>query len=162
MKQLFILFTVFVLNFSIYGQEIDSEEASQNISEPILEDISELSEKDPLLYSIVEITKKNYKEIFRSERPLVVDFYTTWCGPCKHMHKVIEELNHEYGELYQFGKINAEKERFLATMFGVGAFPTLIFIKEGKVVGRQKGFIGKDAFLQKIEKYFQEVPPFKN
>ena len=74
------------------------------------------------------------------------------------MHKVIEELNHEYGELYQFGKINAEKERFLATMFGVGAFPTLIFIKEGKVVGRQKGFIGKDAFLQKIEEFFQKTP----
>ncbi len=151
MKQLMILFSVFALSFSIYGNEIDIEDE--------FTDTSEFIEENPFEHIIVQVTKKNFKKFLRSDRPLIIDFYTDWCGPCKHMHKVIEELNQGYGHLYQFGKINAEKEKYLSTLFGVSSFPTVIFIKEGKVVGRQKGFIDKEIFLHKMEKFFQEIPP---
>lgn len=180
MKQFFILFTLLAASFFAYGDEEEPknqipdslelsdqfpeelpEETPAELSEEFPEELSqELSEEPaevfPVEYPIIQITKANIKKLLRSKRPLIIDFYTTWCGPCKHMHKVIQEVNLEYGDLYQFGKINAEKEKYLASVFGIKAYPTVVFIKDGKAVGRFKGFINKEAFIQKMNKFFNE------
>lgn len=123
----------------------------------ILENI--VAEAEPLppitILPIVHLNTGNVKKLLSTSRFMIVDVYTDWCGPCKYLDHVIKELHQQYGHLYQFAKLNAEKEKQIAKTWSINAYPTILFIKDGKEVGRHKGYLNKDAFLAQIEEYFQ-------
>ena len=123
----------------------------------ILEEMTAIPEQAKLekpKQAILHVHKDNWKEILNSSRLVIVDVYTDWCGPCKHLALVMKELNQQYGDVIQFAKLNAEKEKGLAKSLRISAYPTILFFKSGEEVGRHKGFLDKDAFITKMEQLF--------
>jgi thioredoxin 1 len=101
---------------------------------------------------VVSITKENYEtEIEQSSLPVVIDFYATWCGPCQQMAPIFEELEKDFLNKYKFAKANIDEARDIAVKHSVSSVPTFVFIKNGSVVGKETGFMNKDAFKSKIE-----------
>ena len=95
----------------------------------------------------VEITKANFDdEVMKSEKPVLLDFWAEWCGPCRALAPVVEEVAAE-AEAVKVGKVNVEREMELARRFGVSSIPTLILFKNGKEVKRSLGFIDKTKIL---------------
>ena len=98
------------------------------------------------------ITKGNFEElVLNSDRPVLIDFWATWCGPCRMIAPVIEEIYNEHPE-YMIGKVDVDAEGELARQFGIMNIPTLVVIKNGKETARIIGFKNKDAILAAIEK----------
>lgn len=103
----------------------------------------------------VVVTKENYEaEVLNSKKPVIVDVYATWCGPCQQMEPIIEELEKELADTHKFTKINVDESRDLAVQFGVTSIPTFVFIKDGQVKGKETGYIAKDDLKAKITEYF--------
>lgn len=97
------------------------------------------------------ITDSNFEELVQSGQPLVVDFWATWCGPCKQIGPIIEELASEYEGKVTIGKCDIEDNDDLVAKFGIRNVPTVLFIKDGKVVEKQVGAAAKNVFQDKIE-----------
>ena len=89
---------------------------------------------------------------FEGDKPAVIDFYATWCGPCKMVGPVLEELDAENDQLTVV-KVNVDNELDLASKYGVQSIPNMIFFKEGKAVTQIIGFANKDAILDKINPF---------
>lgn len=104
--------------------------------------------------SIIHVHANTFEDIINSSKPVILEAYTSWCGPCKHMAVLMKELNQQFGDVYQFAKMNAEKEKSLTKTLGISAYPTVIFFKDGEEVGRVKGYINKEAFIAKIKQFF--------
>jgi thioredoxin 1 len=103
---------------------------------------------------LTQATHSNIEKLKKENFYLVIDVYADWCGPCRHLGPVLEEINAEYGAIYRFVKVNADKEEDLLDEWSVRSLPTLLFIKNGKEVGRQTGFANKEKILTNIKKYF--------
>jgi len=88
---------------------------------------------------------------FKGKVPAIVDFYADWCGPCKAVAPVLEELANEYKDRLVIYKIDTDKEQELSTLFGIQSIPTLLFIPVDGQPMMQKGAIPKNAFKQVIE-----------
>jgi thioredoxin 1 len=102
--------------------------------------------------ALIHITKENFdKEIMKSKTPVIVDFWADWCGPCKMMSPVFEELSKDYTGKLKFAKLDTDKEQGVAEKFGISGIPTLIVLKNGKEVDRIVGFAPKPALKQKID-----------
>ena len=100
------------------------------------------------------LTQDNYaSEVEQSEKPVIIDCYADWCGPCQQMTPIFEELEKELGSTYKFAKINIDNARELAMKLGVTSVPTFIFVKDGKVVGTESGYMGKDVYKEIIESH---------
>lgn len=105
----------------------------------------------------VSITSHNYKqEIQESKKPVILDIYATWCGPCQHVLPIFEELERELGEQYVFAKLNVDEARDIALEYQVSSVPTFVFIKNNQVVGKLLGYQSKEDLTEKIEEYFSE------
>ena len=101
---------------------------------------------------IVEIDDSSFdSEIVQSDKPAVVDFWAPWCGPCKAIGPVIEELAQTYGEQIKFTKCNVDDNPVTPGKFGIKAIPTLIFFKEGKVVDQITGMVAKSKLEETIK-----------
>ena len=98
----------------------------------------------------IKITKENFNELINEEKLTLVDFYADWCGPCKALGPVIEEIAEEMKGI-NVGKVNVDNERDLAVQFGVRSIPTMIIFKDGKEVDRLVGFLPKEQILEKIK-----------
>ena len=98
----------------------------------------------------MEITSQNFNEIIAQDKPVVLDFWATWCGPCKKIAPLIEELAAEYEGKAIIGKVNVEDEDELATQFGIRNIPTVLFIKNGNVVDKQVGACPKSELENKL------------
>ncbi len=93
---------------------------------------------------IMEISDNSFdSEIVQSEKPVVVDFWAPWCGPCKAIGPVIEDLAGTYGDQVKFAKCNVDDNPVTPGKFGIKAIPTLIFFKDGKVVDQITGMVAK-------------------
>jgi thioredoxin 1 len=102
----------------------------------------------------IAITNANFEvEVLKSDIPVVIDFYAPWCGPCKQMLPIIEELAKEFAGSYKVVTINIDEERDLAVKYNVSSIPTFVFIKNGELVAKETGSMGKDSFKNKIESY---------
>jgi thioredoxin 1 len=102
----------------------------------------------------VSITSKNLEsEVKKSDKPVVLDIFATWCGPCQQMAPIFEELEKEMGGKYKFAKLNVDEARDVSIEYGVTSVPTFIFIHNGAIKGRETGYMGKDALVEKIKKY---------
>ncbi|BEH00392.1 thioredoxin [Bacteroides sedimenti] len=97
------------------------------------------------------ITDNNFEELLQSGKPLVVDFWATWCGPCKQIGPAIEELATEYEGKVTVGKCDIEENDDLVSKFGIRNVPTVLFIKDGEVVDKQVGAATKAVFQAKID-----------
>lgn len=84
------------------------------------------------------------EDVLHAEKPVLVDFYAEWCGPCKMMSPMIEELANEVGEDYIVGKLNVDEAPETAAKYGVQSIPTVIVFKKGVEVGRSIGFKNKE------------------
>ena len=90
---------------------------------------------------MLNITKSNFeKEVIFSEIPVVLDFWATWCGPCKMLSPVLDELAAEYSDRARFCKVNVEDEPELSARFGIASIPTLIFFKNGEILKKAVGY----------------------
>lgn len=100
----------------------------------------------------LEITASNYQELIASGKPVVIDFWATWCGPCRMVAPIIEELAKEYEGRVAIGKCDVDEQGDVSAEFGIRNIPTVLFFKEGKLVDKQVGSAPKSAFVNKINK----------
>lgn len=99
----------------------------------------------------VVITNENFEdEVVKSDIPVLVDFWASWCGPCKMLAPIIEELAREYEGKVKVGKVNVDDEAELSLRFNILSIPTVILFKEGKEVNRLVGFSMKEDFEEMI------------
>lgn len=100
----------------------------------------------------VSITQENFEqEIIKSTKPVILDVYATWCGPCQQMKPIFKELEKEIGDRFAFADLNVDEARELSIQFGVSSVPTFIFIKDGQVKGKETGYRSKDYLKAKAE-----------
>ena len=105
----------------------------------------------------IAITPENHEaEVKKSNKPVVLDIYAPWCGPCQQMNPTMEELEKELGDKYKFAKLNVDEAREVSIKeYGVTSVPTFVFIKDGVVKGKETGYMTKEALLEKITTAFK-------
>jgi len=100
---------------------------------------------------ILDVNDSNFDElVLKSDKPVVVDFWAVWCGPCKAIGPVLEELAKEKGDEVLFAKCNVDENQEMPTKFGIQAIPTLIFFKNGEAVNRITGMVPKSKIEESI------------
>lgn len=98
---------------------------------------------------VIKITGENFEsEVLKADKPVILDFYADWCGPCKMMSPIIDQIAEELGETVKVGKVNSDDEMDLAEQFGIMSIPTIIVFKNGEV---SKTFVGVTAKSEIIE-----------
>ncbi|MBE6182393.1 MAG: thioredoxin [Rikenellaceae bacterium] len=100
------------------------------------------------------INKDNFQEVLTSSQPVVIDFWAEWCGPCRMMSPIIDELATEYEGKAVIGKCDVEENDDITMKYGVRNIPTIIFLKNGELVDKQVGACSKEALKEKLEKLF--------
>ena len=102
--------------------------------------------------SVMHFTDENFKkEVLESVTPVLVDFWATWCGPCRMVAPVIEEMAKEYAGKLKVGKVDVDSNSQTATQFGIMSIPTIMIFKNGKVMDQVVGALSKGQFKSMIE-----------
>lgn len=98
-----------------------------------------------------ELTDANFNEVLlKSEKPVLVDFWAEWCGPCRMLSPVVEELSKEYEGKAVIGKLNVDDNPAIAEKYGIMSIPTLLIFKNGKIVEKQVGLVQKHILESKL------------
>jgi thioredoxin 1 len=101
--------------------------------------------------SELTITSSNFEElVLKSEKPVLLDFWATWCGPCQMIAPTIHEISEERTDIV-VGKVNVDEEMQLAMQFGISSIPTLLLFKDGKLVNQAVGLLPKASVLKFID-----------
>lgn len=100
--------------------------------------------------SVINVNKNNFNEIKNSDKPVLLDFYADWCGPCRMVSPLVDEIADENPQ-YIVGKINVDNEPELAQAFGVMSIPMLAVMKDGKVINQAIGARPKESILEMLE-----------
>lgn len=99
----------------------------------------------------LKITRENFEnEVLNSDKPVLIDFWASWCGPCRMLSPTISEIAEEYKDKVKVGKVNVDEEEELAAMFGVSSIPLLVVMKDGKVVNSAVGVRPKAQIVKMI------------
>mgnify|MGYP001827574850 CR=1 FL=1 len=102
--------------------------------------------------SIVHVNKDNFEsDVLKSGKPVLVDFWAEWCGPCKMIAPILEEISTEYDERLQIAKVDVEENQAIAMQYGIRSIPTLMIFKDGVVQAQHVGMLSKDQLSQLLE-----------
>jgi len=99
----------------------------------------------------LEVTDANFEELVNAGKPMVLDFWAEWCGPCRMVSPIIDELATEYEGKVTIGKMDVDNNNDVVAQFGIRNIPTILFFKDGKLVDKQVGAAQKSAFVAKID-----------
>jgi thioredoxin len=144
----FYSFLIPVILFMSAGQ-LSSHEAPDNMVAGNNTPAIENNKEHP-----AEFTDANFKsKVLSSDKLSVVDFWATWCGPCRAMGPVIEDLSKEYKGKVNIGKVNVDENPNVTSSYGITSIPTILFIKNGKVVDKIVGAYPKSYVVKKIKKH---------
>ena len=101
----------------------------------------------------LEITDANFEElVLKSDKPVLVDFWAEWCGPCRMVGPVVEEIAKEYDGKAIVGKVNVDNNPQISMQFGIRNIPALLYFKDGQVVDNQVGAVPKSVLAEKLNK----------
>ena len=99
----------------------------------------------------LEVTDANFEELVNAGKPMVLDFWAEWCGPCRMVSPIIDELATEYEGKVTIGKMDVDNNNDVVAQVGIRNIPTVLFFKDGKLVDKQVGAAQKSAFVAKID-----------
>ncbi len=102
----------------------------------------------------LEFTDANFEGlVLHSDKPVIVDFWAVWCGPCRIIGPIVQEIGEEYSEQVMVGKMDVDHNPKIARKYGIRNIPTLLFFKNGEVVDKQVGSVPKQVLIKKLEQY---------
>lgn len=102
--------------------------------------------------AVIEVTDQNFEEVvLQSEIPVMLDLWAVWCGPCKMIHPIIEEMSEEFKDKALMAKLDVDSNRETAMKYGIRNIPTVLYFKNGEVVDKQVGAVPKKKFVEKLE-----------
>ena len=105
----------------------------------------------------VIINKSNFEnEVINADKPVLLDFYADWCGPCKMLSPVLSEIADEYADVLKVAKVNVDDEPELAMKFKVSSIPMLVLFKNGKIISTSVGYRPKDEILNELKLYMNQ------
>ncbi|PLX14848.1 MAG: thioredoxin [Marinilabiliales bacterium] len=100
----------------------------------------------------IEITDATFESlVLKSDKPVIVDFWAVWCGPCRMVGPIVEEIGQEYADKAFVGKVDVDHNPETAKNFGIRNIPTILFFKNGEVVDKQVGAVPKQKLVEKLE-----------
>ncbi len=99
----------------------------------------------------LKITDENFEGLLNDGKPLVLDFWAEWCGPCRLVSPIIDELSEEYEGRVNIGKMNVDENDDVISQFGIRNIPTILFFKNGQLADKIVGAMPKDKFVEKID-----------
>lgn len=100
----------------------------------------------------VELTDANFDEIaLGSDKPIMIDFWAEWCGPCRMVAPIVEEISNEYGDKAVIAKVNVDENPNISMKFGIRNIPTIVFIKNGELVDKSVGAVPKNVLTEKLD-----------
>ncbi|MCK9301928.1 MAG: thioredoxin [Bacteroidales bacterium] len=100
----------------------------------------------------LQINDQNFEEYLKADKPLVLDFWAEWCGPCRMIAPYIDEITEQFGDKVNIGKVNVDSCPEITGKYGIRNIPTVLFIKNGEIVDKQVGATTKAALAAKVEK----------
>lgn len=101
----------------------------------------------------IELTDSNFEElVIKSEKPVLVDFWAEWCGPCRMIGPLVHELAEEYNGRAVFGKVDVDNNIGISSKYGIRNIPTVLFFKNGEIADKQVGAVPKKVLAEKINK----------